>query len=60
MNRSLSWKILIPLGIIMFIVGKIIGEFIGSALNILAIIILLMGAIDAIRIVLKKDKSKVL
>lgn len=52
LKQSLSWKILLPIGIILWVIGY--GGFIG----LLGIIMTLMGIIDLGRTLIRKRKEK--
>ena len=51
-NKSLSWKITLPLGIILYIIGY------GGAIGFLGLIIGALGIVDLIRFLVNKYKTK--
>ena len=59
MSKSLSWKVLLPLGVILWGLGKFFSEStIGSAGALLGIVIALMGLIDLGRQIFKKKEAR--
>jgi hypothetical protein len=56
MNKSLSWKLLLPLGAVLLLLGYA-GGLLGSLLWLLGLIIFAMGVIDAVRQIGKKSGS---
>jgi len=49
LNRKLSWKFLLPLGISLWIIGVIVGGMIGSAIELVGFFSILAGIIDLVR-----------
>lgn len=57
MSKPLSWKVLLPIGLVVWGLGKYFSDStIGSAGALLGIIILLIGLIDLGRQFFKKKK----
>lgn len=57
MKKFLSWKLLLPLGALIWVIGKLFSDtFLGSACALLGLIILAMGVIAAVRAAIAKRK----
>ena len=50
-NKSLSWKMTLPLGVILYIIGY------GGAIGFLGFIIGVLGVVDLIRFFVNKNKG---
>jgi hypothetical protein len=58
MNKTLSWKLLLPVGLIIWGLGRYFSDTtLGSAGALLGIVVVFMGLIDAGRAVFKKKSS---
>jgi hypothetical protein len=58
MNKNLSWKILIPLGLVIWILGKAFSDStLGSAGAVLGLIILVLGIVAAVRAYINRNKT---
>ena len=59
MNKALSWKVLLPLGVVAWVVSHyIITGVVADAIGVLATIILLMGVIDFFRNLFKQKSAE--
>lgn len=58
MKKSLSWQVLLLLGVIVIIIGRTIGGVIGQIINVLGDILFLLGVVNMISTMLKKRKAE--
>ena len=55
--KKLSWKVLLPVGVVVWLIGKTMDSFLGGAFALIGIIAFLMGVVDVVR-TLAKGKKK--
>ena len=59
MKKNLSWKILIPLGVVCILIGRLVqGGVITDAIGVLGDIVFLLGAVNLIATFYKNKKAK--
>ncbi|MCX6740805.1 MAG: hypothetical protein NTY61_00175 [Candidatus Parcubacteria bacterium] len=57
-SKSLSWVMLLIVGLILNVVGRFLNSIIGEALGTIGGIMFLIGIVDMIASLVKKQKSK--
>lgn len=59
LNQKLSWKLTLPFGIILWLLGKLMGPetIIASAIATAGLIIGLLGIVDLIRSFVQREKK---
>ena len=55
---KLNWKLLLPIGLGIWLVGKFMDSFLGGALALIGIIAFLMGIVDLVRMLVRGKKGK--
>jgi len=57
--KKLSWKMLLPVGISVWLVGKFMDSILGGAFALIGVIAFLMGVIDLVRTIVKGKKKDI-
>ena len=58
MKKNLSWKVLLPLGALIWLLGKVFSDStLGSFGALLGLIILALGVVDVLRATFSKKKT---
>lgn len=57
--KKLSWKVLLPVGVGVWLIGKFMDSFLGGAFALIGIVAFLMGVIDLVRTLVKGKKKDI-
>lgn len=55
--KKLSWKVLLLIGVVVWLIGKTMDSVLGGAFALIGIIAFLMGVVDAVRTIAKGKKK---